>query len=61
MPTVFECVCAFMWQIVNMRFEWDSGVDDICFPLISTHLIIFSKIRGVVQNIAFHITPTTTY
>ena len=21
MPTVFECVCAFIWQIVNIRFE----------------------------------------
>ena len=21
MPTVFECACAFIWQIVNIRFE----------------------------------------
>ena len=42
MSTVFECVCAFIWQIVNIRFEWDSGVDDICCPLTSTHLIICS-------------------
>ena len=42
MPTVFECVCAFIWQIVNIRFEGDSGVDDICFPLTSTTFNNFS-------------------
>ena len=47
--------CAFIWQIVNIRFEWDSGVDDICFPLTSTIFNNFfpSKKPGVVQNIAF--------
>ena len=62
MPAVFECVFAFIWQIINIRFERDSGVDDICFPLTSTHLINFflSKNPGVVQNIAFHIIPTAT-
>ena len=63
MPTVFECVSAFIWQIVNIRFERDSGVYDICFPLTSTtfNYFVCLKTPGVVQNIAFHITPTATY
>ena len=48
-----------------IRFECDSGVDGICFPLTSTTFnYLFcdlSKKPGVVQNIAFHITPTAIY
>ena len=47
-----------------MRFEWDSGVDDIILPstdMTSTHLFILPEKPPVVQNIAFHITPTATY
>ena len=38
---VFECVCDFIWQTVNITFEWDSGVEDICFPLTSTTFFFF--------------------